>query len=137
MGKWKTFKELETEKVRTFNVIDRRYNSVMNINKIHPLKQDKIYHLVTDSDTQDIRKIWIFGSSTNNSCNIFSDIDVLVELKNVQNSNYEDTVCRMHKIFSKSLGSDFDLLVSEELDKNKQFYDNVMKTRRLVYECAD
>ena len=137
MSTWKTFKELEMEKVRTFNVINRRFCSVMNIDKIHPLKQEKVYNLVSNLQDGLIRRIWIFGSSTNNSCNIRSDTDVLVELKNEVEIDQEDAICIIHKELSKALGTNFDLVLTTELDKSKQFYGNLMKTRRLVYECND
>ncbi|MBR4725223.1 MAG: nucleotidyltransferase domain-containing protein [Lachnospiraceae bacterium] len=137
MDRWKTFKEIEMDKDRTFNVIDKQYSSVLNINKIHPLKQDKIYRLVTGTDMGSIKRVWIFGSSTNNSCNIHSDIDVLVELKDQDNPDQEEVICQIHKRFAKVLGTDFDLILTNELDKNKQFYENILKTRRLVYECPD
>ncbi|MBR5369369.1 MAG: nucleotidyltransferase domain-containing protein [Lachnospiraceae bacterium] len=137
MSTWKTFKELEMERVRTFNVINRRFVSVMNIDKIHPLKQEKVYNLVNNLQDNIIRKIWIFGSSTNNSCNIRSDTDVLVELKDESEINHEDAICSIHKEFAKTLGTNFDLVLTTELDKSKQFYGNLMKTRRLVYECND
>ena len=137
MSTWKTFKELEMERVRTFNVINRRFVSVMNIDKIHPLKQEKVYNLVNNLQDNIIRKIWIFGSSPNNSCNIRSDTDVLVELKDESEMDHEDAICSIHKEFAKALGTNFDLVLTTELDKSKQFYGNLMKTRRLVYECND
>ncbi|MCR5684060.1 MAG: nucleotidyltransferase domain-containing protein [Lachnospiraceae bacterium] len=135
--RWRTFKEIEMDKVRTFNVIDRKYLSVLNIDKIHPLKQRKVYELVSNNDLDFIKRIWIYGSSTNNCCNVRSDVDVLVEIKEKTGMDYEDIVNAIHKNFVKSLGSDLDISILNYLDKKKQFYKNVLKTRRLVYERND
>ena len=135
MAEWKTFKELEMDRVRTFHVLNKDYLSVMNIDKIHPLKQKQIFNLVKNIDCKEIKRIWVFGSSTNNSCNIHSDTDVLIELnQNVDTSKDEDLLCKIHRNFLKSLGTDYDSVYLNDLDKDKQFYKNILKTRRLVYE---
>ena len=138
MAEWKTFKELEMEKVRTFNVLKKAYLSVQNIDKIHPLKQKKVFNLVNNIDCKEIKRIWVFGSSTNNSCNMYSDTDVLIELNpDVDTENDENIICQIHRNLIKSLGTNFDSVFLNDLDKNKQFYKNILKTRRLVYERND
>lgn len=137
MTGWRTFKEIEMDKVRTFPVINRRFNSVLNIDKIHPLKQKKVFDLATNIDSGLVKRVWIYGSSTNNSCNIRSDLDVLVELDDGSSADYEDSVCKINKQFSKLIGSDFDLTILGELDTKKQFYNNIIKTMRLIYERND
>ena len=138
MSEWKTFKELEMEKVRTFNVINKAFLSVQNIDKIHPLKQKKVFNLVNNINCNEIKRVWIFGSSTNNSCNIHSDIDVLIELNpDIDLVNDEDVLCRIHRNFLKSLGTDYDSVFLNDLNKDKQIYKSIMKTRRLVYERND
>lgn len=135
MAAWKTFKEIEMDRDRTFYVLNTSFNQVMNINKIHPLKQKKVYYLIKNLVNMGfVKRIWIFGSSTNNSCNINSDIDVLVELENDDFSSDDDIVCLIQKNFAKSLGSNFDVVFLNDLDKTKQIYNNILKTRRLVYE---
>ncbi|MBR5180080.1 MAG: nucleotidyltransferase domain-containing protein [Lachnospiraceae bacterium] len=137
MNTWKTFKEIEMDKDRTFYVLNTSFNQVLNINKIHPLKQEKVYSLIKNLVNMSfLKRIWIFGSSTNNSCNINSDIDVLVELENDSLSSDDDVVCMIQKNFAKSLGSNFDIVFLNDLDKTKQIYNNILKTRRLVYERA-
>lgn len=135
MAVWKTFKEIEMDKDRIFYVLNTSFNQVKNINKIHPLKQKKVYHLIKNLVNMDfVKRIWIFGSSTNNSCNINSDVDVLVELENDDFSRDDNIVCLIQKNFAKSLGSNFDVVFLNDLDKTKQIYNNILKTRRLVYE---
>ena len=125
------------DKDRTFYVLNTSFNQVLNINKIHPLKQEKVYSLIKNLVNMSfLKRIWIFGSSTNNSCNINSDIDVLVELENDSLSSDDDVVCMIQKNFAKSLGSNFDIVFLNDLDKTKQIYNNILKTRRLVYERA-
>ena len=135
LAAWKTVKEIEMDKNRTFYVLKTSFNQVMNINKIHPLKQEKVYSLIKNLVNMDfVKRIWIFGSSTNNSCNINSDIDVWVELANDQFSKDDNVVCMIQKNFAKSLGSNFDIVFLNDLDQTKQIYSNILKTRRLVYE---
>ncbi|MBR5944628.1 MAG: nucleotidyltransferase domain-containing protein [Lachnospiraceae bacterium] len=138
MNNLKSFREIEIDKDRTFYVLKPAFNHVQNINKIHPLKQEKVYSLVNSLEELDfLKRVWIFGSSTNNCCNIRSDIDVLVELTNPDYFTNDDIICKIQKAFYKSLGSNFDVVYLNNLDISKQFFINVMKTRRLVYERLD
>ena len=133
----KSFRELEEEKVRHFIVPYQYVKEVPNINSIHPLKQRKVYNLykniLNDQFAKNVVKsVWIFGSSVNNCCNIDSDIDIMISLKRELT---EEETCILNHIVSKSVGSNFDLVILEELDTNKQLYKNIMKNRRLIYEC--
>ena len=143
MDRWETFKEIEMDKIRIFPVIKREYNIVPNMDHIHPLKQQQVYELynsISALNSRAIKRIWIFGSSTNNSCNIRSDIDVLIEVADMVSLDSEageEFQCSLHHILVKSLGTDFDLIFMNDLDQDKQLYKNILKTRRLIYERHD
>ncbi len=144
MEQWRTFKEIEMDKVRIFPIINKNFEKIKNIEYIHPLKQQKISILFNNLNSKKfifLKKVWIFGSSTNNCCNINSDIDILIELKNCDVFKdidvYENFICELNSVFSKSVGSNFDVIILNDLDKNKQIYKNILKTRRLIYECND
>lgn len=141
MTEWRTFKEIEMDKIRIFPVLNQYFYIVKNIDNIHPLKQKKIFDFCQKlTDFPNIKRCWIFGSSTNNCCNINSDVDILLEINDSINMNSdegEDLECSIHKIIVKTIGTNFDLIYLNNLDKNKQIYKNILKTRRLVYECND
>lgn len=56
-------------------------SSFPNINKVHPLQQDKVNAIIKClSKDHNVRSVTIFGSSVTNRCHIGSDVDVYVEL---------------------------------------------------------
>lgn len=57
-------------------------NYFLNAEYIHPLKQDivcSICNHILDSNESNIEKIYVFGSSVNNSCHQFSDLDICIK----------------------------------------------------------
>lgn len=79
-------------------------NPFDNCDKIHPLQQRKVKKLLDILSCNDnIIKVIIFGSSVTSRCNICSDVDIYIELKNKQKNiinEYVDFVYDLWTNFS-------------------------------------
>lgn len=57
-------------------------NSFMNVNRIHPLKQQLVKDIVVEAkNDSEVKRIIIFGSSTRYDCDITSDLDICIDWK--------------------------------------------------------
>lgn len=107
-------------------------NDNYECNRIHPLKQkevNQIYEYVKNNN--DIKKVIIFGSSVNIRCNIKSDLDVAILLKEDSfNRNNENIISeRIQEITDYNS----DIIWLNKLDKNSQLYDNIIKYGVIIY----
>ena len=64
---------------RKFSIVNK--HKFRNNEKIHPLQQESIEEILkTLKEYKEVRKVIVFGSSTEERCNYESDIDLYVEL---------------------------------------------------------
>jgi len=55
--------------------------SFKNANKVHPLQQKKVALVLSEIKyNKDVKKVYVFGSSVNNSCHVGSDLDLYFEM---------------------------------------------------------
>lgn len=103
-----------------------------NISRIHPLKQKealKIYDAL--SKDKRVKSITIFGSSTNVTCTIHSDLDVAVELKEDYINN--ETKNEVSEVIQNITDFNADILWLDRIDKNSFIYENI-KRGVVIYE---
>lgn len=99
---------------------------VPNINRIYPLKQRivrDIYYKLTELGT--VEELWIFGSSTNMLCNIFSDLDIAYRMKDGCEDN-------MHTVLCDCDPNGYDLLNMDRIQKGEKVLRQIRKGARII-----
>ena len=91
-----------------FNVVEKELNNIHNINKIHPRKQRTVKNIL-----KIVPRIRIFGSATRWDCNEKSDIDILLDKKDICCSKKE-----IYKKLERLIDTGFDLLWEDEINNN-------------------
>lgn len=103
----------------------------VHMENIHPLKQKTvqcIYKAFHDDDR--VVAIVLFGSSVNMRCTIYSDSDFAVRLSDdCVNKTVKSDVS---EIIQEICDWTADVLWYDELDKDSQLYDNVLKGVQIV-----
>ena len=94
------------------------------IREIHPLKQRlaaKIADLVQETNL--CKRVIVFGSSISMKCNMYSDIDVAVELINDsrENRNY------VSEIIGETSNWNYDVIWLNDLDKSERIWDSIKR----------
>lgn len=107
-----------------FNVvIDRPFQ---NVEKIFPTQQKALRELLDNVIKDDVaKKIIVFGSSVNSSCNPWSDIDILIEY----NCNKKRSDLKLPK------DQAFDIIELEDLDEDLESEINELGV--IIYEKRD
>lgn len=90
--------------------------TVKNITRIHPLKQKNVIDICVNTEIIDFcMEIIVFGSASSMKCNICSDLDIMVKLK-------EDTLENRNKV-SNEIGIltnwNYDIIYYNDLEDNK------------------
>lgn len=99
-----------------------------NADKIFPLKQRELLNVV-EGIKEYVKRIIVFGSSTNWNCNYNSDIDLIVE----PNEKYDDII--VSKKLSKIAINGYDLFTTEQLNNASDlFRDEIKENGVLIYE---
>ncbi len=99
--------------------------------RIHPLQQKKIFRICEIlRDDERVLTVVLFGSSVNLRCNQYSDIDVVVRLR-------EEFVCNEVKndVSEKiQLACDWnaDILWYDRIQNNSRFLENVLKGVQII-----
>jgi predicted nucleotidyltransferase len=79
-----------------------------------------------------VNKLYIFGSAITDEYNYKSDVDLLVDFKNININNYADNYydfkIELQKIFNRKI----DLLELQAI-KNPYFKSEIEQTKRLIY----
>ena len=79
-----------------------------------------------------VNKLYIFGSAITDEYNYKSDLDLLVDFKNININNYADNYydfkIELQKIFNRKI----DLLELQAI-KNPYFKSEIEQTKRLIY----
>ena len=71
---------LKTNTTKPFRICIK--DPFVNCSKIYPIQQKKVRAILDAvKDDPNVKKVMIFGSSTQYSCTIDSDVDVFIELK--------------------------------------------------------
>lgn len=102
-------------------------------NRIHPLKQkivNDIYNICKKSNI--IEKVIIFGSSVNIRCNIKSDLDIAIKLKDehFNRDNQND----ISELIQEITEYNSDIVWLNTLDENSRLFDNIYKKGVIIYE---
>lgn len=99
---------------------------IPNIDRIYPLKQRivrDIYNLLRDLDT--VEELWVFGSSTNMMCNIYSDIDIAYHMK-------EGCVDNMQDLLYNCDPNGYDLIDLSKVKERSRLWGQIRKGARLL-----
>ncbi len=118
-----------------FKVLQLKYNSVRNIDKIHPLKQSVVYNIVShalDAYLGIIERIIIFGSSTSMRCCPDSDLDVAVKFR--ENMDTLENKNAVSEIIGKETDWNYDVVWLNGINEKGRLYDEIMSEGRVVYE---
>ncbi|RYE28741.1 MAG: nucleotidyltransferase [Sphingobacteriaceae bacterium] len=83
--------------------------------------------------THKVNKLYAFGSVLTESFDVESDIDLIVEFKNIEAENYADNYFDFKFSLQDVLKRPIDLL-EEQAIKNPYFREIISKNRQLVYE---
>lgn len=71
--------KLDREPQTKFHIINKK--RFLNNNKIHPLQQNNVEQIIEELKKYvEVKKIIVFGSSTKETCNYESDVDIYAEL---------------------------------------------------------
>lgn len=107
-------------KIEKWNIVIKE--PFMNCDRIYPLQQRKISELIAYlKDNKNVQKIIIFGSSVTSRCNINSDVDIYVELKEKENL-----------LKDKYFNFLYDLWTNFDVDD--RLYNEIQKKGVVVYE---
>lgn len=102
-------------------------------NRIHPLKQRKVYEVYQlIKDNKLIEKLILFGSSVNIRCNNNSDIDIALKLKddafNKENQN------KISEAIQEITEYNTDIIWLNTLDQTTELYKNILTKGVIIYE---
>lgn len=107
-------------KIEKWNIVIKE--PFMNCDRIYPLQRRKISELIAYlKDNKNVQKIIIFGSSVTSRCNINSDVDIYVELKEKENL-----------LKDKYFNFLYDLWTNFDVDD--RLYNEIQKKGVVVYE---
>ena len=108
-------------------------NDNYECNRIHPLMQkmvNKIYNFV--SNTYEIEKVIIFGSSINIRCNRNSDIDIAVKIKSESfNRNVQNNISEQIQEITEY---NSDIIWLNTIDQNTKLFNNINTKGVIIYE---
>jgi len=93
------------------------------------IKKNKIKELC---EKHNVKKLYIFGSATNESFNQKSDVDLLVSFKNIELSQYFMNYISLKRKFEELFGRDVDL-VEEQTLKNPVLINSINRNKELIY----
>lgn len=106
-----------------FNVLDDCHTDAFPIERIHPLKQRVVLKLYRSlKDCEGLSELWVFGSATNRSCTIYSDLDVAYRLKNAEDKNAESAIRDTIQMLDKN---GVDMLSLNNIHRSKKLLGNI------------
>ena len=120
----------------TFCVIKDKFNDIKNVKHIHPRKQQIVYELLKTLEHEQflnkISIIYIFGSSITPLCNIKSDLDITILLKDDHLNKTIKTVIK--DIVYSIVGWNCDLIFVDSFSTDKDFIKQVEEGVK-IYTC--
>ena len=82
-----------------------------------------------------VKRLYIFGSATNNNFNADSDVDLLISFEDdLSVEEYTNNFFALHEKLSSLFVRSIDL-VTERTLSNPYFIESVNKTKQLIYEA--
>lgn len=113
-------------KIRVVFYLKKQYICSMlvldkNINELKPL-----------CNTYNVKKLYLFGSATNNDFTSKSDIDFLVSFKKIDLASYFDNYMMFKNKLKSLFKRDIDL-VEEQTLKNPILIKSINKNKELIY----
>ena len=107
-------------------------NNNYDVKRIHPLMQKKVSQIYEKLKTNtDIKKIILFGSSTNIRCNSKSDLDLAILLKD--DSFTKSKQNEVSEIIQDITEYNADIIWLNTIDLESQLYENI-KRGVIIYE---
>lgn len=93
----------------------------LGMNWIHPLKQKVVAAIVEQlkEECPDIEALAVFGSSTRNDCNVYSDLDLVV---------WKPDTCR----FTPNC-ENYDLLFANHISRESAIWQSILEEGVVVY----
>ncbi len=108
-------------------------NDNYECNRIHPLMQKKVNEIYNKiKNHEEVEKVIVFGSSVNIRCNINSDIDIAIKIKDEYfNRNTQNNI-------SESIGKitnyNADIVWLNTIDELSQLFYNIYTRGVIIYE---
>lgn len=99
---------------------------VPNIDRIWPLKQRIVRDIYNKLAPMGIvSELWVFGSSTQERCNIYSDLDIAYKIK----SGYQDNIS---DLLHGCDPNGYDLIDLNHVPVNSLLYGQILKGARII-----
>lgn len=121
--------EKKRNKKFIFNVIVKNDN--IDIERIHPLKQQLVNRLNQELKDERLECIYVFGSATNIRCNSDSDIDLAVKLK--PNCITKKTKNEISEAIQKICEWNADIIWVDHVTKKDKIYKDIIQGVK-IYE---
>lgn len=102
------------------------------VKKVYSMEEFKeVMESLIDDYYKDITKVILFGSYARNEANSGSDIDLMV----IGNESFKGskTITFMSEL-KERLGKSVDVFVEKNIDKELNFYKNILKNGVVLYE---
>jgi len=107
-----------------FNIIQN--TDLLDISRIHPLKQKDAVKIagIVKNDKR-IKQTIIFGSATNITCTIHSDIDIAIELNKEYENN--DVKNEISESIEEAINYEADIIWLDHITKDSNIYENIFR----------
>ena len=102
------------------------------VKKVYSMEEFKeVLESLIDDYYKDITKVILFGSYARNEAKLGSDIDLMV----IGNESFKGikTIAFMSEL-KERLGKSVDVFVEKNIDKEPNFYKNILKNGVVLYE---
>ncbi len=91
-----------------------------------------IKKIQTLCDTHRVSRLYVFGSALTPRFSQHSDVDFVVDFKQMPLEDYADNYMNLHDALAQLLGRDIDLLEERGI-RNRSLYANISRTRKQIY----
>lgn len=81
----------------------------------------------------DVEKLYAFGSITTDNFTESSDLDMLVQFKDIPSEQYADNYFKLHQLFEELFRRKIDLITDKSLS-NPYFIKKLNQTKVILYE---
>ena len=94
--------------------------------------EDKLDQLQDLCQKYDVKTMYVFGSASLNDLNADSDIDILINFKDISIDKYTDNYFELHYELEKLFNRKIDLVTENSLS-NPYLIESIEKTKKLLY----
>ena len=94
--------------------------------------EDKLDQLQDLCQKYEVKTMYVFGSASLNDLNADSDIDILINFKDISIDKYTDNYFELHYELEKLFNRKIDLITENSLS-NPYLIESIEKTKKLLY----